>query len=77
VFDQIVNVTEDYLGPAAHRFVSRQVASHLDKAPEEVTADDIPKLAEWTKVTLALLTEDRYVLSEYADRMAELMEAAA
>ena len=74
-FDQIVQITEDYLGPAAHRFVARQITAHLDKQPDEVTHDDIPKLIEWTKVTLAMLTEDKQAVSDYGDKMQHLMAA--
>jgi len=75
VFEQIVGLTEDYLGPAARRFVSRQIAFHLDKHPEEVTTDDIPKLTEWTRVTLSMLTEDKRMVAEYATKMTNLMKA--
>lgn len=75
VYDQIVAITEDYLGPAAHRFVARQVSSHLAKQPDEVVRDDIPTLTEWTKVTLGLLTEDQGMVSEYVAKMTELAQA--
>lgn len=74
IYDQIVAITEDYLGPAAHRFVARQVSSHLAKEPAEVVRDDIPMLTEWTKVTLGLLTEDRKLVSEYVAKMTELAQ---
>lgn len=72
VYDQIVAITEDYLGPAAHRFVARQVSSHLDKLPDEVSREDIPTLVEWTKVTMGLLTEDQEVVNEYVAKMTKL-----
>lgn len=73
VFDQIVLVTEDYLGPAAERFVTRHALAHLGKSPAEISLEDIPKLLEWTTVTLALLTEDKQVVSEYAKKMTNLI----
>lgn len=72
-FDQIVLVTEDYLGPAAKRFVTRQVSSHLGKVPSEVSLEDIPKLLEWSTITLALLTEDKHVVDDYAEKMTKLI----
>ena len=74
-FEQIVALTEDYLGPAARRFVSRQITFHLDKQPEDVVASDIPKLVEWTKVTLSLLTEDKQMVVEYTAKMNQIMKA--
>lgn len=71
-FEQIVLVTEDYLGPAAERFVTRHAQSHLGKKPKEVSLEDIPKLLEWTTITLALLTEDKQLVDEYAKKMHNL-----
>lgn len=75
VFEQIVELTEEYLGPAARRFVSRQIMFHLDKQPQDVAIQDIPKLIEWTKVTLSMLTEDKRMVAEYSDKMTALMKA--
>jgi hypothetical protein len=75
IFDQIVLVTEDYLGPAAKRFITRHAYAHLGKSPSEVSLEDIPKLLEWTTITLALLTEDKGVVDEYARKMTKLLHA--
>lgn len=72
LFDQIVGITEEYLGPAAPRFIARQVSFHLGKNPEELTYADIPQLAEWTQVTLALLTEDKAMVREFASKIISL-----
>lgn len=69
VFEQIVLITEDYLGPASRRFISRQISFHLDKQPEEVTVDDIPSLAEWVTLTLSLLTKDKRIVAEFSRKM--------
>jgi hypothetical protein len=74
LYRQVTDIMEPLLGPAAERFVVRQIASHLGKLPQELTSDDIPKLIEWTKVTLGLLTEDRQLIDEYEHKMAELAE---
>lgn len=72
LFDQVVAITEDYLGPAAPRFVTRQVSFHLGKTPEELEAGDIPKLVEWTKATLALLTDDKSMVQDFAAKVMAL-----
>lgn len=73
LFEQLVAITEQYLGPAAHRFVTRQITFHLDKAPEDLEVTDLPRLIEWTKVTLALLTEDQDVVNAYAHQVSQLV----
>jgi hypothetical protein len=72
LYHQVVTIAEEYLGPAADRFITRQITFHFDKPPQELTAADIPKLVEWTKVTLGLITEDRQVVEEFTRKMAAL-----
>ena len=72
IFNQAVQITSDYLGPAAERFIARQVAFHLHKDPQQLTAGDIPQLAEWIKVSIAILTEDREMVEEFTDRIMNL-----
>ncbi len=75
LFDRVVGVTEEYLGPAAQRFVARQVTFHLDKAPSELAVEDIPRLVEWTRATLAMLTSDKQMVQEYAIKVSRLAES--
>jgi hypothetical protein len=72
LYNQLVTITEEYLGPAAPRFIDRQIAAHLGKTSHEITASDLPKLAEWTRVTLGLLTEDRAIIDDYSSKVARL-----
>jgi hypothetical protein len=74
LYDQVAIITQEYLGPATDRFLIRQITNHLGKSPQELTAADIPVLVEWTKATLALLTEDREMVEEYADKLSRLAE---
>jgi hypothetical protein len=73
LYEEVVAITARYLGPAARRFITRQVAFHLSKTPETLTQSDIPALAEWAQATLALLTEDQEMVDNFA---AELMKLA-
>jgi len=75
LFDQAVAITEEYLGPAAPRFMARQVSFHLDKAPSELVAADIPRLVEWSKATLALLTSDESIVKEFVSKLSALKES--
>jgi hypothetical protein len=74
VYGQVVRVTNVYLGPAAERFIARQVENHLHKAPEELTADDLLSLIDWIRVVVGLLTEDSEIVEEY---LSELQKLAA
>lgn len=72
-FDQVVNVTHGYLGPAANRFVTRQVRNHLDKSPEQFRRQDMDELIDWFTTAMALLSEDPEIVHQYN---AELLSLA-
>lgn len=72
IYQQTVLITKDYLGPAAERFISRQIVFHLRKDPELLTKEDIPKLAEWVKVSIAILTEDKKMVDDFTKRILKL-----
>jgi len=72
VYRQAVDITRDYLGPAAERFLSRQITFHLKKDPRYLTNSDIPGLAEWVKVSIAILSEDRKMVDEFSKRIMSL-----
>lgn len=74
VYDEVVRVTQVYLGPAANRFISRQVENHLHKPAEQLTKDDLLSLVDWIKVVVGLLTDDSVIIEEY---VAELRKLAA
>lgn len=66
LYRQVVKVTQDYLGPAAERFVSRQIQTHLHKQPDALTEKDLVALVDWIKIAIALLTEDSKMVDDYA-----------
>jgi hypothetical protein len=72
LYREVIKVTEEYLGPAAERFIARQITFHLNKSPQDLSPDDLPKLIEWAKVTLGLLTEDRQVVDDYERKLIHL-----
>lgn len=73
LYVSIVKVIEYYLGPAAPRFVDRQILAHLNKAPHEVEPGDLEQLTEWVRVSLALLTDDRETVDECARKLIQLV----
>jgi hypothetical protein len=74
VYQQLVKITQEYLGPAAERFIARLVDSHLHKTPDELSAKDIPQLTSWIKVSLGLLTNDKNLIDECEKRILRLAE---
>jgi hypothetical protein len=73
IYEQVVRITRSYLGPAANRFIARQVENHLHKAPDELSPDDLLKLIDWIRVAVSLLTEDSAIVERY---IAELLKLA-
>lgn len=77
LYDQVVIITMDYLGPAAERFISRQIRTHLHKAPDELTHEDLLKLVDWIKIAIALLTEDGKIVDEFTASLKALAQEKA
>ncbi len=72
LYTEVVNVTHVYLGPAADRFISRQVENHLNKLPEDMSRKDLLQLIDWIKVAVSLLTDDSEIVEEYAAQLRKL-----
>jgi hypothetical protein len=72
LYERLVSITEEYLGPAAERFMMRHISFHLHKNPEQLSLKDIPKLVDWLKVSMALLTNDKSLVDEYERRLLKL-----
>lgn len=72
IYDQVVQVTHVYLGPAADRFIARQVENHLHKSPEELSQADLRSLVDWIQVVVSLLTEDSEIVEEYTAELRKL-----
>lgn len=66
---QIVEVSQDYFGPAADRFIDRQITMHLRKDPANLTSEDVAKLIDWLKLSFALLTKKTSLVEEYVLRL--------
>ncbi len=72
LFEQVVQVTYVYLGPAADRFVTRQITNHLSKQPEQLAPRDLPELIDWIKLAMGFLTEDQTMVDAYIARLQAL-----
>lgn len=69
LYASIIDVTEDYLGPAAKRFIDRQIQNHLEKQPDDLVRGDMPMLVDWVRVSFAFLTDDRKMIDELTTRL--------
>jgi hypothetical protein len=74
LYEEVVSVTYEYLGPAANRFVDRQVRSHLDKNPEQLRKQDLANLIVWFKLSMATLSEDTKMVNKYVAGLKKLSD---
>lgn len=72
LYNQVVQVTKVYLGPAADRFIARQVNNHLGKSPDDLSIDDLKKLIDWITASISLITDDVDLVEEYAKQLQKL-----
>ncbi|HXR50315.1 MAG TPA: hypothetical protein VN778_04795 [Verrucomicrobiae bacterium] len=77
LYDELVNVTHQYFGPAANRFVTRQISNHLSKDPELLKKKDLKALIDWISVAMALLVEDEKLVNKYIADLKELADGSS
>lgn len=76
LYDRVVQATHVYLGPAADRFIARQVEHHLQKCPEDMSQADLMGLIDWIKVAVSLITDDYEIVEEYIGQLIKLATPA-
>jgi hypothetical protein len=72
----VIEVTSQYLGPAAERFIDRQVRNHLNKDPDKITKSDITKLLDWIRTSVTLLTDNQVLIEEYIQQLESLSKSS-
>jgi hypothetical protein len=72
LYNQAVLITSDYLGPAADRFLTRQIRNHLHINPEELEFENLLELVDWIKLAMMILTGDEKIVDEYISRLQRL-----
>lgn len=77
LYRKVVTITYDYLGPAADRFVTRQIRNHLHKDPEELEKSDLKKLIDWISLAFNLLSDDDQLVSDYIDSLEKLVSSSS
>lgn len=74
LYEKVVQTTHVYLGPAADRFIARQVQNHLHKRPEQLSQHDLARLIDWIQIAVSLLTEDSDIIEDYVAALRELID---
>ena len=70
--DKILQISVDYLGPAAGKFLDRQTTSHMGGLNfNEITAENIPQLSWWVHVSAKLIL-DPAKAKDFSDKIAKL-----
>ena len=69
LYEQLVEITLHYLGPAADRFVRRQIVNHLKKEPEQLVKKDLRELMDWIEIAMQLVTNDEKLVREYISEL--------
>lgn len=65
LYDDVVTITYDYLGPAADRFVVRQIRNHLQKDPSALRHEDLRQLIDWIQLAMRLISDDSQIVDRY------------
>lgn len=76
IYNRVLAITEDYLGPAAPRFINRLVTNHLSKPATKITREDLPQLVVWIRLATTVITNDELVVADYLQRLEKLSSGA-
>ncbi len=71
LYDEVVDLARIYLGPAAKRFVDRQIKGHLEIESDRLTLSDLDELATWCYTSSKILMNDMKA-REFSDRVKAL-----
>lgn len=74
LYDQVVTITYDYLGPAADRFVVRQIRNHLQKDPSQLRRNDLRQLIDWIQLAMRLISNDSATIDRYVADLERLVQ---
>ena len=74
IYNDVLLVATDYLGPAASRFVDRSIRNHLHKSPHELEINDLETLIHWLQVSVSVLTEDSELIDSFVQRLEAIQQ---
>jgi hypothetical protein len=69
LYEEVTKIAEDYLGPAAPRFVDRLISNHLHKSPEDLKRGDIKALTTWTRLAVSVITNEEETVEDFVQRL--------
>lgn len=72
LYTEVIDITHVYLGPAADRFIARQVRNHLGKEPSQLTQKDLRSLIDWIGMAVSLITDDQRIIEQYLSDLRKL-----
>ena len=75
LYDEVIDVARSYLGPAAPKFVNRQIRAHLEIDGSQLTYNDLDELAEWCYTSSKVLM-DEMKAKEFSDQVRALSNGA-
>ena len=74
VYNDLISLTDPYLGPSSERFIDRQIKNHLNKEPSEIKPSDLSRLIDWISLSMSVLTDDNDIISEYVKKIKSLYQ---
>lgn len=69
IYQKIIAISEEYLGPAGERFMRRQIKTHLDIEPEKISKKHLDELANWAGLTFAVITNNAAEVDEFKKKL--------
>jgi hypothetical protein len=69
LYEEVTRIAEDYLGPAASRFIDRLISNHLHKAPQDLKKHDIKELTTWTRLAVSMITNEEETVEDFVERL--------
>lgn len=73
-YHEVLAITEEYLGPAARRFLQRQSLFHLDKEPELIVINDIIILKENIPIAFGVIANDKKVIDDSRKKFDDIIK---
>ena len=47
LYNEVIELARPYLGPAAEKFVNRQITAHLSVKADQLAGKDLEELSKW------------------------------
>ena len=71
LYDDVVSIAKNYMGPAADKFMSRQLNTHLGVAPASMGKQHLDDLAKWV-FTSGKTLMDTAKAQDFSDKIKKL-----